>query len=438
MKKLVIVLLIAVMVLGSLVGVFMYVGHGRSEDDRFANIPAPVIGSNRFLDLRGADVSMIDFKDESSVFYTFTFDTMTKWPGDDKMPEAGLPGRILKQGKQLGLDLCSLAQQGITGLGVSVAVIDKPILSTHEAFGSNFHYIEVLPDHPNLERSYYRGAAVAGLLAGKHGVAPDANMYYFAVFDDTDLYVQYAEGIEKLLEVQEALPEQEKIRLAVIGQGLDPVDVATGSNGARDLSKAIDKARQEGIIVIYPGMPGLSFTGAGCPPEKDRNNPANYEVWTWANSKREIAQKLQSQAPRSWDDAISVLIGLLTQEKDLDSLQAEAINSFLYIAYVYQEQINFEEWLAINLAESAQALAVPVDYITVPNVTGDGEYTYYGSGGLSWSIGYVAGLATLGLQVDSDVTQQEIFELLWDTGTPFEGDARLVNPAGFIYELMGR
>ncbi len=437
LKKLVIVLLVAAMVLGSLVGIFMYAGHGPNEDGGFADIPAPVIGSNRFLDLRGADVSMISFKDESSIFHTFTFDTGTKWPDGDKMPEAQLPGRILEQGKHLGLSLSSLAQKGITGLGVSVAVIDKPILSGHEAFGPNFRYIEVLPGHPNIGRFHFRGAAVAGLLAGRYGVAPEANLYYFAVPDDTELYVRYTEGIEKMLEFQKALPEQQQIRIAVIGQGVDPVDIASNSSGARDLNNAIDKARQEGIVVIYPGMPGLSLTGAGCPPEKDRDSPANYEVWTWTQVKREVAQMLQSQNPRSWDDAKTILAGLLTREKSLDSLQAEAINTFLYIAYMYREHIDFEEWLAMNLADSVEVLAVPVDYITVPNSTGADEYTYYGSGGLSWSTGYLAGLIALGFQVRPDATEQGIFDLLWDTGTPFEGDARLVNPTEFIYELMG-
>ena len=63
---------------------------------------------------------------------------------DENLPEPGLPGKLLEQGKYLGLGLNALRERGITGQGVTVAVIDKPLLQEHQAFGSRMKYIEVV------------------------------------------------------------------------------------------------------------------------------------------------------------------------------------------------------------------------------------------------------------------------------------------------------
>ncbi len=438
LRKFVILLLVVAMALGSLVGIFMYAGMGvPGQKDPFADIPVPVIRSNRFADFRGADLSKQDFKDQEGVFYTFTFDTATKWPQGDKTPDMDMPARILEKGKYMGLGLSLLSEKGIGGKGISVAVIDKPIIREHEVFQGNLNYVEVLPEHAKMGNTHFHGAAVAGILAGKNGVAPEANLYYFAVPDDMEPYARYAEAMGQILELQSILPKESKIRIVAIAHGLDQSDVAANTGGARDWSQAIDRARQEGIIVIYPGMPGLAFTATGCPPEKDRDDPANYELWSWSRAKRQVAEKLQTQGARTWDDARQLLKSFLTQEAGLDSLQAEAIDTFIYTAYLYRDYVDFEEWLKATLSGSGQAIAIPADYITVPNVSGPGQYTYYGAGGLSWSTAYMAGLAALGLQVKPDATEQELLQALWDSATPFYDESRLVSPAGYIARLMG-
>jgi subtilisin family serine protease len=438
LRKFVILLLVAAMVLGSLVGILIYAGIGvPGQNDPFADVPAPVIRSNRFADFRGADLLQQNFKDQEGVFYTFTFDMATKWPQGDRMPDTDLPARILEKGKYMGLGLSLLSEKGITGKGISVAVIDKPILREHEAFQGNLNYIEVSPEHAKMGNTHFLGAAVAGILAGKNGVAPEANLYYFAVPDDMEPYARYAEAMGQILELQNTLPKEGKIRIVAVAHGLDQSDVAANTGGAKDWSQAIDRARQEGIIVIYPGMPGLAFTATGCPPEKDRDDPANYELWSWSRAKRQVAEKLQTQGASTWDDAGKLLNAFLTEETGLDSLQAEAINTFVYTGYLYKDYVNFEEWLKVTLAGSGQAIAIPADYITVPTVSGPGQYTYYGAGGLSWSTAYMAGLAALGLQVKPDATEQELFQALWDSATPFYGELRLVSPTGYIARLMG-
>jgi hypothetical protein len=433
LKKTVVFLLVAAMIVGPLVAVFVYLGmDDNGDEDLFSDIPQPVIRSNRFVDLRGLDVPLADFTGDGGIFHTFSFDTATQWPDDENLPEPGLPGKLLEQGKYLGLGLNALRERGITGQGVTVAVIDKPLLQEHQAFGSRMKYIEVGPAGSGTDRLSFHGAHVAGLLAGTDGVAPDAILYYFAVHESESPYFQYAEAINKMLELQQELPEQDKIRVAAVAQGVENPRI---SEGAPELFEAIAKARQQGIIVIYPGMSSLPVTGAGCPPHLDRDNPGNYEVWSWTRAKRDIAGKLKARSASSWEDAVYMLKQMLVYEESLDSLLAAAIETFLGVAYTYRDYVDFHDWLAMVLDETEEALAVPVDCITVPNSNGENEYTYYGSGGLSWSIGYIAGMATLGVQVKPDVTEQEMVKLLWDTATPFQWSLRLANPAGFIERL---
>ena len=186
--------------------------------------------------------------------------------------------------------------------------------------------------------------------------------------------------------------------------------------------------------MLYPRMSGLAVTGAGCPPHLDGTYPKTMRPGLGPGSSR--TSPARARSADSWEDAVYILKQMLVHEDALDALQAAAIETFIGVAYAFMDYLEFHDWLAMVLDEAEQALAVPVDYITLPNAQDAQGYTYYGSGALSWATGYLAGLAALGVQVKPDVTE-EILELLWDTATPFGGSTRLVNPAGFIDSLAG-
>lgn len=425
--------LVAIMVLGSIAGIFINAGtSGDDVENLFDNIPEPVIQSNRFMDLRNADVSTLDFNDETDIFYTFTFDTLTKWPDAENLPNADSPEELLHECQYLGLGLNFLAQNGITGNGVSVAVIDSPILAEHQAFDNNFNYIEPVYEETASHGLSLRGIAIASQIAGKKGVAPESSLHYFAVPGEKKAYDLYVEAIERMLQFNSELPSQCKIRIALIGLEIENVD-ATEEHPA--LLEAVERVRKQNIIVIYPGMSALPMTGAGCPPSKDRDQHENYEIWSWNRASQQIASNLKAKSITTWDDAVNVLKQLLVSEKDLDWILAEVIDTFLYIAYIYKDYISFGDWLTMTLGDHENMLAVPIDYITVPNINGVKEYTYHGLGDVAWSTGYITGLAALGLQVKPNAEEHEILNLLWKTAVPFVNGDRLVNPIGFINAL---
>ena len=438
MKRALVILLVVIMVCGMVASYLVYFrpSSQSGDQDPFEDVPMPSIKSYRFADFSKQDISGLDLSKVSlDEAMTFTFDTDTKWPPPDKMPSGFSPEETMEKGKYLGLGLQVLHAQGVTGEGISVAVIDTPLLKDHESLPADMEYVEMKPGDPSMQETSFHGALVAGILAGKDGVAPGAHLYYFAVPDDAEPYARLAEAMNRLLEVNSRLPDGRKIRVVAVPYGADPLDQVTGVAGAQDWANAIRAAQDAGIIVVYPGMADLNYTGAGAVPGSDRDRPENYRTWTWVTAKAAVIESLKKAGVTSWDTARKELIRLLTEDPDLDSLRSEAIDTYIYLMASYKTTMSFDEWIKVAAEDLSGALAFPVDYLTVPNAQGEDSYTYYASGGLSFATPYVAGLLALGLQVKADAAPQELLKTMVDTGTPFETGGKLVCPVAFVEAL---
>jgi subtilisin family serine protease len=97
---------------------------------------------------------------------------------------------------------------------------------------------------------------------------------------------------------------------------------------------------------------------------------------------------------------------------------------------------NYEIWTHLrgrDIDESG-TLFVPVDNRTTSSYLADDAYIFWSKGGLSWGAPYVAGVVALGIQVDPSLTNQEISQLLYETGSDFFG-GKLINPSGFIESI---
>jgi len=444
-KTLVPILIVLGLLAGSLSTIVLALRSGSVSPDPWEGVPLPKIKSQKWADWAGKDASAVDFSGLGALLATVTFDGATKWPGSDMMPKEVTPEEILGQGRYLGLGLRGLHEKGITGEGVSVAIIDKPLSPSHEAFRDNITYIDVNPEMSKEFPSDSHGAACAGILAGKDGVAPGARLYYFAVPDDGQPYLRCIEALEKLMELQEELPEENKIRVLSVSLGLDLQAVKDNTGGAADWLEAISRAKKAGIIVVYPGMSGLQYTGAGCLPGKDRDDPNQYDLWSWAAVKAEIVAQLDAAKANTWHKARQELIRLLTEDPLLDPLKADAIEAFIYLISLYRGSTVYKEWKEAMADTLPEALAVPADFLTVPSLTSDDAYAYLGAGGTNWSTPYLAGLMALGLQVRPDATAEDLYGALKETATTVrvtvggpsgrQSTMKLVNPPAFIDRL---
>lgn len=221
-------------------------------------------------DLSQKDLSKVSVEILSNI----SFDEATKWPKEDKLPKGFSPSVWLNMGKDPGLNLRKIHEKGITGKGISVAVIDKPIRSTHNEFKDKIIYTIV--GNTNEDSLHFHGLACASILAGRTcGVAKDAKLYYFSTPDVGDeRFLGYVDAVNKIIEINKSLPKEEKIRIVSVSDGLDKKDKYYSK-----WNETVKKANSEGLIVVYSNLLGEDgFIWGGCDPSKDRNNPINYTL----------------------------------------------------------------------------------------------------------------------------------------------------------------
>jgi serine protease AprX len=316
------------------------------------------------MDLKDKDLSKASFEMLSGV----NFDSNTVWPGKANLPASFSPAKWLDACKDPGLGMEELHKQGITGKGVSVAVFDKPIKSTHAEYGKRLVYtpVGILGDF------HFHGQACASVIAGKTcGVAPKAKLYYFAVPDNGENFDNYCKAMDELIALNKTLPKNGKIRLVSISDGL----IEEGTRW-ENWNAALSKAKAAGIAVNYSNSLGSGnrFAEGGCPPYKDKSDPDNYVCR-------------------------------------------------------YKEAKN---------RPGGPAVIIPGDYRTTAENESNDTYRYYYQGGFSWTIAYVSGLSALAYQVDSQITYDEILNLLYDTATINANGYAVANPAGFIEAVKNK
>ncbi|EQB87175.1 hypothetical protein J2Z44_000199 [Clostridium punense] len=327
------------------------------------DFPSPKKVNLMQVDLRGKDLSALDINDRSKDLFYAYFDTTTKWPSKDKMPKDYNPKEILDMGKDPGLEVRKLHKQGITGKNIGIAILDSPLKNKHKEYYDRIkHYEELFnPRTDNL----MHGPAVASIAAGKTvGVAPKADIYYFAVnntYTDKSGSSRYdfekvAIAIDKVIELNKGLPKNKKIKVISMSMGCLPED-----KGYKEFKEAVDKATKEGIFTISTSLPdthGFEFTGAGRHPTNNPNEVSSYS------------------AGKFWEGAI---FSRKTPEQFLDS--------------------------------DKNCLYFPMDSRTIAGSNYDDEYTFYRYGAYSWIVPYISGLYVLACEANPEVTP----ELFWKT-----------------------
>ncbi|MFT3890743.1 MAG: S8 family serine peptidase [Anaerolineales bacterium] len=278
------------------------------------------------------------------------------------MPSGFDWSKIMENGKDPGLGVRNLHQQGITGKGVNIAIIDQPLLLEHIEYADQIRFYDetnIMPD----EASTMHGPAVSSIAVGKTiGVAPKANLYYIAAwpFDlsnpySEDLKLGYtAQAVRRIIEINEQLPEGQKIRVISISQGFPPT-----ASGYDDIIAAIHEAREAGIFVISVSLDdtdGWHFLGMERDPLSDPND-------------------FESYAPAYW-----------------------------------LQDLYFTQGFPPNI------LWVPMGSRTTASQTGANEYVYYRLGGMSWATPYLAGMYALAVQVKPDITPEYFWKTALKTG----------------------
>ena len=330
-------------------------------------------------DLRHADLSRLDLAGRAADLRNAFFDTETKWP--ESLPPDFDPARTLELNRDPGLGVRRVHALGVTGRGVSAAVIDVPLLLDHAEYADRLRlYGEV-----NARRvpANFHGTLVTSILAGRTcGVAPEAEIYYVGSHNydvsETEHSTlpnagHYARAVDMLLEVNAKLPRERKIRALSISAGWGPENP-----GFKAMNGAVRRAAAAGIFVVSTNVfdafkPGFWFWGLDRAGEDGPDDPASFRVMAW----------------KDW----------ITQVAGRDGFDK-----------FYQKKL--------RAAGSPEFLVLPEGSKTVAQAGGPEEYGFYRVGGWSSICPYVAGLYVLACQVKPDITPEVFWERALATGVP--------------------
>jgi hypothetical protein len=346
------------------------------------------------VDLRSYNLSKQNLESRYNDLLYADFNTKTVW--SDILPKGYNPNTLMEIGKNPGLGIRELHKEGVTGKGVSIAIIDQRLLRTHKEYSKQlklykeFGYKNV----PNKSASMH-GSAVSSIAVGKTcGVAPDANLYYFAANNmrmisktKYEKYCNdYTKAINYILKLNQVLPVNQKIRVISISWGYEP-----GSDriGMKEYVKAINSAKKQNILVVTTSL----------------ENTYDYGITGLGRTGLDNPDKISSFAP-----------GIFYSKA----------------------------FFAGNWKQGNDNISIPMDCRTTASPLSNSDYVYYSNGGLSWSVPWLAGLYTLACQVDPKITPEEFLKVTYRTGVPSlfkaDGDAlqnfgNIANPTKLINVL---
>jgi subtilisin family serine protease len=264
--------------------------------------------------------------------------------------------KIMESGKDPGLGIRALHDQGITGKGINIAIIDQPLIIDHVEYPQRirlYEEIEIVPGTP----SQMHGPAVTSIAVGKTaGVAPDANVYYIAtwMFDPNAqtrslTYTYYVQAIHRIIEINKDLPADQKIRALSMSVGSNP-----SVPKYDEFITAINEAKKAGIFTLHVDLEetyGWRYMGLGRDPLSDPNDFQSYNPADW------------------WAQSF------------------------------------------YNQGFPSETLLIPMDSRSTASPTGKTDYVFYAQGGMSWTVPYLAGMYALAAQVKPDITP----DIFWDT-----------------------
>ncbi len=289
-----------------------------------------------------------------------------------------LQSQLLESGKNPGLGINTLHEQGITGKGVNVAIIDQDIVLDHPEYaGKIVKVFDIIDkDDDNIFPPSMHAAAISSILAGETvGVAPDAKIYFASLPQGETNGAVFAECLNWIIEENKILSDKDKIRVV-----------------------------------------SVSFSPQNSNEDKDK-----YDLWEAAKYEAELEGILVLDCK---DDRFSPMF---CDPLDLDDIS--------------KCKPGWRDLISSQVAISRPRIGVQVSNRTLAHVSLNPlinstnkysyDYVYYGEGGMSWGIPYVAGVLALGWQVNPELSGNEMVSLLISNGTIISG-SNMIDPVKFI------
>lgn len=375
-------------------------------------------------DVRNYDISKLDISAQDLL--KMTIDKTTILSDEQRK----IISETFEKDKDPGLGIRNLHSQGITGKGLKIAIVDQGLGKHKEYSDRVINYEEVGNEsNPNWNNSAsMHAAAVTSIAAGKEvGVVPEADIVFISAInysanssevDNEKKYLKeqinnpsiserqkifykealdrveadggavinknFADAINKILDKNKDLPENEKIPVISISWGFN-----REASDYKLVQDAIDRAKNENVFVISTALDehyGMDFNGANRDPEGNFDSSESYHAGAFWEQYSETASK---------------------EVKD-------------------------------------KRILVPMDQRTVADYTDNVSFRHEGDeGGMSWATPWLAGVYVLAKQVKPSVTPEEFFSTAIKTSDDCKNRngayvGRIINPEKLIAELKSK
>ena len=265
-----------------------------------------------------------------------------------------------------GLGLATLHQDGYNGQGVGIAIVDTWLFKEHEVFIDRIAHYEELGV---VKANESHGTAVASVAVGAQiGVAPSADLYYFAVPTAEGIQA-YVDGLERVRSYNE--------------ENDNPIAIVSVSTGfAQEYAdshwfyEAIEQLRVQGTLVLTSTMPTLT-------------NPP------WA------LREAETESDGNFDsvDDFVLLSGLDAYLRESD----QSVQDLL------------EDRTARDRENGYVTAYLPAARRYTAAISGPDRYDWEEEGGLSLATPYLAGLAALILQRLPSAGPEEVMGILTES-----------------------
>lgn len=397
----------------------------------------PTGSHSNIRDARGCDITQLDLTEDQLL--NLCIDKTTVMTPEQK----AILEPYMEATKNPGLGIHQLHQQGLTGKGVNIAIIDQP-LGMHQEYADNIigQVHDINSEEMGWNEASMHGAAVTSIAVGENtGVAPDAGLVYYsavnmskdpedikaykekiqneialALHSDDSGYVEYLQGrlenidrfgactsnqpyvdaINKILDANEQLPENERVSVVSISWGFDRL-----APGYEELQKAIQRAKEQGVFIVSTAIEEHYSTELS-----DGSTHSFNTCGANRNPKGDL------------DDAGSYEAGAFWKE---GSEGAES-----------------------RMGNKDTLLLVPMDHRTVADFTDGTSYRYEGNdGGMSWSTPWLAGMYVLAKQADPSITPETFWKYALETSDECRNNdsgeyvGRIINPSELIQRIQG-
>lgn len=224
---------------------------------------------NHFDGLQEVSLKKLDLTKEYDNFKDFNFGSLTQWPGREKLPAGFNPQKLLKDGKNPGLGIRALHEQGINGEGVGIAILDQALLLGHEEYTSRL----IRYDSTEANWAWWRepamhGSPIVSIAVGKTcGVAPRAFVFYYAAGSTSGKAQIQADWIEEIIKYNKTAEDSKRIRV---------INISAAPDRNSAFREARKRALKAGILVVTCASEFLDYGTLNLIEGKDPDDPESY------------------------------------------------------------------------------------------------------------------------------------------------------------------